>query len=101
MVEAGEGPEQHVGLAGSGAQVIVSLRGPGQAPLGFATCPVLSVAAEAELYAALADDFDLDGTATSPQEIFEMVVDAFNGRLTASEQRGSRDFALRRLARTM
>lgn len=98
---AGEGAEQHVALAVAGAQVIVSLRGPGRPPQGFATAPVLAVAGDAGIYAALADDFDLDGTATTAEEIWQRVIDTFNGRLTASESRGARDFVLRRLARTM
>jgi altronate dehydratase len=100
MADAGEGAEQQVGLAGCGAQVIVSLRAPGQAPIGFASCPVVAVAGDEEMYAALADDFDLGPDATAV-EILERAVTAFNGDLTASERRGSRDFALRRLARTM
>jgi altronate dehydratase large subunit len=100
MADAGEGAEQQVGLAGCGAQVIVSLRAPGQAPIGFATCPVVAVAGDEGMYAALADDYDLGPGATG-EEIFERAVTAFNGDLTASERRGSRDFALRRLARTM
>lgn len=100
MADAGEGAEQQVGLAGTGAQVVVSLRAPGQAPIGFATCPVVAVAGDPGMYAALADDFDL-GPDSSAEAIFERVVAAFNGELTASERRGSRDFALRRLSRTM
>lgn len=98
---AGEGAEQHVALAVAGAQVIVSLRGPGQPPQGFATAPVVAVAGDAAIYSALADDFDLDGSATTAEEIWQTVIDTFNGRSTASETRGARDFVLRRLARTM
>ncbi len=99
--DAGEGAEQHVALAVAGAQVIVSLRGPGRPPQGFATGPVVAVAGDSAIFAALADDFDLDAAATSPEELWQLVVETFNGRLTASEERGARDFVLRRLARTM
>lgn len=98
---AGEGAEQHVALAVAGAQVIVSLRGPGHPPQGFATAPVVAVAGDAAIYSALADDFDLDGSATTAEEIWQTVIETFNGRPTASETRGARDFVLRRLARTM
>lgn len=104
MDEAGEGAEQHVGLAGAGAQVLVSLRGHGQAPIGHAICPVVAVGCDATMYAALMDDFDVDGSADADEladRIWTRVRAAFNGEATASEQRGARDFSLRRVARTM
>jgi altronate dehydratase len=100
--EPGEGAEQHVALAAAGAQVLVSLRSPGQAPVGFAICPVIAVAAR--LYSALADDFDVDGSGDPDAvatEIFDRVIAVFNGEPSASERRGARDFALGRVARTM
>jgi altronate dehydratase large subunit len=97
---AGEGAEQHVGLAGAGAQVVVTLCGPGHPAVGCAVCPVLAVAGDRELYQALADDFDLGPEATAA-EIWAAAQEVFSGRQTASELRGSRDFSLRRLARTM
>jgi len=98
---AGEGAEQHLALAGAGAQVIVSLRGPGRAPQGFATGPVLAVAGDPGIYAALEEDFDLDGSRAGAEEIWQRVIAVFNGELTASEKRGARDFVLHRIARTM
>jgi altronate dehydratase large subunit len=101
---AGMSPaESHVALAGAGAQVIVSLRGPGEAPLGFAVCPVIAVARDAALYAALRDDFDLPDE--DPQQTIADVVARIEatvgGEPTASERRGARDFVLHRLAMTM
>jgi altronate dehydratase large subunit len=98
---AGDGAEQHLALAGAGAQVIVSLRGPGRAPQGFATGPVLAVAGDPAIYLALEDDFDLDASATNAELIWERVLATFNGEQTASERRGARDFVLHRIARTM
>lgn len=99
------GPEAHVALAGAGAQVIVSLRGPGQPPMGFAVCPVIAVGRDPELFAALRDDFDLDASGLSPDALADRIGDAVlavcDGQPTASEQRGARDFVLRRLAMTM
>jgi altronate dehydratase len=95
------GPGRHVELAAAGAQVIVSVRGRGQGPVGFAVCPVLAVAGDPGLYRALRDDFDLDGDAVDAETIFERAVLAFNGEQTASERRGAHDFVLRRLARSM
>jgi altronate dehydratase len=97
---AGDGAEQHVGLAGAGAQVIVSIREGWQAPVGCAIAPVIAVAGDQAMYEALEDDFDL-GPSASANGIFQQSVAAFNGELTASERRGARDFILRRIARTM
>jgi altronate dehydratase large subunit len=105
--------EAHVALAGAGAQVVVSLRGPGQAPLGFAVCPVVAVARDPRLFAALHDDFDLEALddddpradagafAVPAERIAERVAATAAGAPTASEQRGARDFVLHRLAMTM
>ncbi|HEY4277278.1 MAG TPA: UxaA family hydrolase [Conexibacter sp.] len=99
------GAEAHVALAGAGAQVIVSPRGPQEAPLGFAVCPVIAVARDAELYAALHDDFDLGDDGDAPDALVERIAQrveaVIDGEPTASEQRGARDFVLRRLAVTM
>jgi altronate dehydratase large subunit len=91
--------ESHVALAGAGAQVIVSLRGAGEAPLGFAVCPVVAVGQDPAMYAALHDDFDLgDG---SVADVVDRVQATLAGEPTASERRGARDFVLHRLAVTM
>ena len=84
--------------------MIVSWCGAGEGPLGFVVCPVIAVSGDAELYAALREDFDIDGTgepAAVADAIWSLVAATFDGRLTASERRGARDFSLRRLARTM
>lgn len=94
------GPERHPELAAAGAQVIVSIRGRGQGPIGFAVCPVVAVAGDPALYRALRDDFDLEA-ADGAEAIFERAVLTFNGERTAAERRGAHDFVLRRLARSM
>jgi altronate dehydratase len=91
--------EADVALAGAGAQVIVSRRGPGEAPLGFAVCPVVAVAADPAMYAALHDDFDLE--AGTVEDVVERIAATLAGAPTASERRGARDFVLHRLAMTM
>lgn len=95
--------ESHVALAGAGAQVIVSLRGAGEAPLGFAVCPVIAVARDAALYAALRDDFDLpdEDPERTVADVTAAIEAAAAGEPTASERRGARDFILHRLAMTM
>jgi altronate dehydratase large subunit len=102
VVDAPEGlsaGESHVALAGAGVQVIVSLRGAGEAPLGFAVCPVVAVAQDPAMYAALHDDFDL--AAGDVADVVERVQATLDGEPTASERRGARDFVLHRLAMTM
>jgi altronate dehydratase len=100
------GPEAHSELAAAGAQVIVSLPGPLDAPVGFPLCPVVAVGTDSDLHAALADDFDLLIEAgTSDKALATSVADeverVFDGALTAAERRGSAEFCLRRLAITM
>lgn len=95
--------EQHAALASSGAQVIVSLCGPGQAPTGSPICPVVAVAIDGGMYAALRDDFDVDGSgdpSVVADDVLARAVAAFNGELTAAELRGAEDFALNRLIRS-
>jgi altronate dehydratase len=95
------GAQRHVELAGAGAQVIVSLCGGRDGPLGCAVCPVLAVAEDGDLFEALRDDFDIDGRAAGGEAIVDRAVATFNGEATAAERRGARDFVLRRLARSM
>jgi altronate dehydratase large subunit len=97
LPDAGRGAEQDVALAAAGAQVIVSFVGPGHAPTGFATCPVVAVGLDPEVFAALEDDFDMDGSG----DVWSRLIAVFNGELSAAERRGARDFMLRRTARTM
>jgi altronate dehydratase len=102
---AGAGAQTHPELAAMGAQVLVSLLGPGAAPVGFAVAPVIAVATDAATHAALVDDFDLDGSGESAKGTAKRIVDrsleVLAGRTTAVERNGARDFVLRRLAVTM
>jgi altronate dehydratase len=101
----------HTELAARGAQAIVSLCGPGEAPLGFAVCPVIAVSGDRALYDALRDDFDLcaegidgpDGSAAEAhaRRIADLVLATCAGEPTAAERRGATDFVLERLAVTM
>jgi len=107
VVRAGSsrGPEVHPELAAAGAQVIVSLVPEEQAPVGFALCPVIAVAADGDLHAALTDDFDVvpgpRAVAAVAREILDHAGRAFDGEPTCAERRGSREFVLRRLAMTL
>jgi altronate dehydratase len=100
-----QGPVVHPELAASGAQVIVSVVALDQAPVGFPLCPVVAVAGDSEIHAALAGDFDVLPEGRDPQEIAAAVIDetlrVFDGVRCNAERRGSREFVLRRLAITM
>lgn len=99
------GAEAHVTLAGLGAQLLLGLPAAAEAPLGFATVPVVAVGRDCELHRALADDFDLilaeklDSKAAAL--VFERLLLHAGGEPTAAERRGARDFVLHRLAVTM
>ena len=100
----GPGPAAHAELAAEGAQILVSYCRPGDAPRGFAICPVVSVAGDAASYAALPDDFDLSisaGIWKRADDLVQLLRDVFNGAPTAAERRGAREFELRRLTRSM
>ena len=104
VANSGSGVEQHTSLAAAGAQVIVSLRGPRQAPLGFPICPVISVACHSATYMALRDDFDIDGSSASPEalaaQVWSLAVQVFGGQHTAAERRGAHEFAMQRVSRS-
>lgn len=101
-----EGPEAHLELAARGAQIIISRPPEHEAPMGFATCPVLSIARGGDLHTALAEDFDLPlSQEQQPSVIAASIADRLAavaaGAATAAEQRGAGDFVLSRLAMTM
>jgi altronate dehydratase large subunit len=100
LTGAGGGAQQHVALAAAGAHVIVSFPRLDDAPVGFPVCPVITVAGGSALHSALADDFDLPANAGAG-ELWSLVLAALAGAETAAESRGSRVFALERLAMSM
>lgn len=101
---AGTGPQVHADLAVRGAQVIVSWCPPGEAPRGFAVCPVVAVAADADDFAAMPDDFDLGSDGPLDAVAARILASAravFSGEPSAAERRGAHEFELRRLTRSM
>jgi altronate dehydratase len=100
LSRAGRGTQQHVALAAAGAQIIVAFPALDDAPVGFAVCPVIAVAGESPLHAALGDDFDLMPAATI-DALWALTLAVLAGAETAAESRGSRVFALDRLAMSM
>jgi altronate dehydratase large subunit len=100
LTGAGRGAQQHVALAAAGVHVIVSFTALDDAPVGFPICPVIAVAGSCDLHAAIADDFDLAADA-SVDALWARTIAVLAGEPSEAESRGSRVFALERLAMCM
>ena len=100
LTGSGHGSQQHVALAAAGAQLIVAFTALDDGPVGSPICPVLAVAGPSDLHRAIADDFDL-GPDASLDALWSSALAALAGAQTAAEARGSRVFALERLAMCM
>jgi altronate dehydratase len=100
LTGAGRGAQQHVALAAAGVHVIVAFPALDDAPVGFAVCPVVAVAGASPLHAAIGDDFDL-GESAGVGELWAKTLAVLGGEPSAAEERGSRVFALERLAMSM
>jgi len=104
MDTPGHDIEQMVGMVAGGAQVVAFTTGRGT-PTGSPIAPCVKISTSTELYERLAGDIDLDagGVLTGAESLDElgarilaMVAEVCNGRLTASERQGNREFALSR-----
>jgi altronate dehydratase large subunit len=105
MDTPGHDIEQLTAMAAGGAQVVVFTTGRGT-PTASPIMPTIKVSTNTALAVALADHIDvdagviLDGTpkASVAARIFDEIVAVANGKLTAGERFGQRDFALPRTA---
>lgn len=102
MDTPGNDPESVTAMVAGGAQVIVFTTGRGT-PAGCPIAPVIKVATNSAMYRRLADDMDLDaGTIVGASEplasvgsrIFDEIVAVANGKQTAAEVWGAKDFAI-------
>ncbi len=102
MDTPGNDPESVTAMVAGGAQVIVFTTGRGS-PTGCPIAPVVKVATNSAMYRKLADDMDLDaGTIVEQGEplgsvgcrIFDEIVAAANGKQTAAEIWGAKEFAI-------
>lgn len=102
MDTPGNDSESVTAMVAGGAQVVVFTTGRGS-PTGCPIAPVVKVATNTAMYERLRDDMDLDaGTiisageplASAGQRIFEAIVTAANGKQTAAEAWGHRQFAI-------
>lgn len=102
MDTPGNDPESVTAMVAGGAQVVVFTTGRGT-PAGCPIAPVVKVATNSEMYRRLSDDMDLDaGTiveqgeslASVGRRIFTEVVAVADGKQTAAEVWGAKEFAI-------
>lgn len=102
MDTPGNDLESVTGMIAGGAQVVVFTTGRGS-PTGSPIAPVIKVATNSAMYHRLQDDMDIDaGTiieegepvASVGQRIFAEIVAVANGKITAAEAWGHREFAI-------
>lgn len=105
MDTPGNDIEQMVAMVAAGCQLVGFTTGRGT-PTGSPVAPCLKISTNTDMYERLAGDIDVDaGTVLSRNrtltevgaEIYAALIDAANGRLTAAERHGDRQFALSRL----
>lgn len=105
MDTPGQDIEQLTGMIAGGAQIVVFTTGRGT-PTGCPIAPVIKVATNTAMFERMRENMDLnagaivDGTRTLEQvgdEIYDWIVAAANGRETAAEALGFRDFAINRI----
>ncbi len=102
MDTPGNDPESVTAMVAGGAQIVVFTTGRGS-PAGCPIAPVIKVATNSAMYRHLSDDMDLDaGTIVEEGEplgsvgcrIFDEIVAVANGKQTAAEVWGAKEFAI-------
>jgi altronate dehydratase large subunit len=106
MDTPGQDIEQMVGMVAGGCQLVAFTTGRGT-PTGSPIAPCLKISTNTAMFERLGGDIDLDaGVILDGREtvrslgarIYEALLAAAGGELTASERRGNREFAISRTA---
>ena len=109
MDTPGHDIEQMVGLVAGGCQIVAFTTGRGT-PTGSPVAPCLKIATNTSIFERMAGDIDLDAgqiltgdqtLQTMGKAIYEAILEVAQGRLTSSEVRGNREFAVRRAGATV
>jgi altronate dehydratase large subunit len=102
MDTPGNDPESVTAMVAGGAQVVVFTTGRGS-PTGCPIAPVIKVATNSAMYQRLKDDMDVDAgavisagesLASAGGRIWDEILAAANGKLTAAETWGHKEFAI-------
>lgn len=95
-----------LGLCCAGAQIVIFTTGRGT-PMGFAAAPVIKVTANDKIAKIMDDNFDMDlskivggemSIADGGKAVFERVTETAEGKETAAERLGHREFSLYRVS---
>jgi len=109
MDTPGHDIEQMVGMVAGGANIAAFTTGRGT-PTGSAITPVVKIATNTSIFRRLKGDIDLDAGAiiegeetldSMGRKIREFILEVAGGRLTSSEVRGNREFAISRTVSPM
>jgi altronate dehydratase large subunit len=102
MDTPGNDVESVTAMAAGGAQVVVFTTGRGS-PTGCSIAPVIKVATNSAIYHRLKDDMDVDAgsvisagesLASAGARIWDEIIKVANGKLTAAEAWGHKEFAI-------
>ena len=105
MDSPGQDIDSITGMVASGAQVIIFSTGRGT-PTGSPIVPVIKITGNSSTFEKMEDNIDLNGgriitegaqVSEIGEELFQMILDVANGRLSKAESLGHREFGIYRL----
>lgn len=108
MDTPGQDIESITGMLAGGANIIIFTTGRGT-PTGSPLAPVIKITANAETYAKMSDNIDIDASSIVlgqksidevSREIFQEMIEVANGKLTKAESLGHKEFGIYKIAPT-